>query len=115
MKTILVPTILAATFVAARALAGDVAYQLETKPLRSIEQPTLAQPLTVAFEERIWALPGLEDAAGGDYRNWSTGIDRVRNCPESFALFFRRLLPLLRCTDSDFSSVSALPSHVLAT
>ena len=90
MKTILITTILAAAFAASRALAGDVAYELETKPLYSIEEPTLGQPLTMAFEERSWVVPAIEEAAG--LTTIQTGIPVSIFVPVAMVLSSKRLL-----------------------
>ncbi|MFO0792423.1 MAG: hypothetical protein U0805_23425 [Pirellulales bacterium] len=62
MKTILVPTILAAAFVASRALAADVAYELDMPKLEAMRASDDSEAAAVEVVERAWAAPGVEES-----------------------------------------------------
>jgi hypothetical protein len=81
MQTFVVGILLAMTFSAQRSLATDVAYQLEATKLASIDEPQLAEPMTVEIKDRAWAAPGLEEALGEHAGHCSTGwsVDHQRS------------------------------------
>jgi hypothetical protein len=64
-----------------RTLAADVAFQLETKKLASIDEAQVAEPMTVKFKDRAWRSPGVEEALAEHSGNCSTGwnVDYYRS------------------------------------
>ena len=81
MRSSISGMLLVMIFSVQRALATDVGFQLETKQLASIDEPQLAEPMTVEFKDRAWAAPGLEEALGAHSGYCSTGwsIDERRS------------------------------------
>lgn len=73
MRTIFANVVVVLSLAASRALAGDVAYQLENSLLNTIEESSIAEPLTTVFEERAWAVPGIEADANPNRGFCSTG------------------------------------------
>lgn len=62
MKAILLTTILAATFVASRALAGDVAYELAVSKIDAAYANDAVGQSAIELVDREWAAPGIEQA-----------------------------------------------------
>jgi hypothetical protein len=81
VRTFFVGMLLVMIFSAQRILAADVAFQLETKKLASIEKPQVPKPMTMKFKDRTWGAHGVEEALGEHSANCSTGwsVDYYRS------------------------------------
>ena len=68
MRTILASVLVVLSIAAPRALAGDVAYQLETSALVPYEKTKESQSLTLTIKDREWAMPGKRSTNHGTGR-----------------------------------------------
>lgn len=46
-----------------RAIATDVGYQLDAKPLAAAEESNVEEPFAIEFKERVWSVPGIEQTS----------------------------------------------------
>lgn len=62
MRIVLASIFVVLSIAAPRALAGDVAYQLETTRFSTHEEPQELRPTTIELTDRVWAVPGIEES-----------------------------------------------------
>jgi hypothetical protein len=63
MQTQLASIVLAMQLTAGIAYSADVDYQIQADSLAPLENPKSAEPLTIAFVDRVWATPGVEQTS----------------------------------------------------
>jgi hypothetical protein len=63
MRTQLASIVLAMQLTAGIAYSAEVDYQFQADSLAALEKPKTAEPLTIAFVDRVWATPGVEQSS----------------------------------------------------
>lgn len=62
MRSVLGSILVVLSIAAPRALAGDVAYQLETAALDACDATQASQSTMIELVDRVWAVPGVEES-----------------------------------------------------